>query len=139
MKPNNATPKQQFPKSVRLLASVQFRRVFNGKQSVSDKQLIVYAAKNELTASRLGLAVSKKVGNAVVRNAWKRRIREAFRLQQSELPQGFDFVVLPRRGIEPDAAAIRTSLLSLAKRIAKRAAREKPRPAGKRHYGRGKP
>jgi len=126
----------RFPKSARLLNSPQFRQVFNQKQSVSNDVLILYAVKNSELHSRLGMAVSKKVGNAVVRNRWKRRIREAFRLEQQDLPVGFDFVVLPRRGVQPDAGKIRASLLSLSRRLAKRAAAGKP--TKKRHYGRGK-
>lgn len=126
----------RFPKSARLLSSPQFRQVFNQKQSVSNDVLILYAVKNNQPHSRLGMAVSRKVGNAVVRNAWKRRIREAFRLQQHDLPMGFDFVVLPRRGVQPDAGKIRSSLLSLSQRLAKRATQAKP--IKKRRYGRGK-
>lgn len=135
-----------FPKETRLLSSPQFRNVFDGKRSVSDDTLIVYATRNEAGQSRLGLAVSRKIGNAVVRNAWKRRIREAFRLQRSSIPVGFDFVVLPRRGAKLASAKIHSSLLALCRRAAKRCERvarkgERTHDAPsskKRHYGRGK-
>ena len=131
---------ETFPKEARLLSSPEFRRVFDGKQSVSDDTLIVYAAKTKATRSRLGLAVSRKIGNAVVRNAWKRRIREAFRTQQTQLPVGYDFVVLPRRGVAVNGMRIRRSLLSLGRRAAERCDRNGGKPSSKkrRHFGRGK-
>lgn len=131
-----------FPKEARLLCSAQFRRVFDLKQSVSDDMLILYAAANELEQSRLGLAVSKKIGNAVVRNIWKRQIRESFRLQQATLPQGLDYIVLPRRGAQPNHKAIISSLLRLASRVERRVkqniGKNGQTDAPKPHHGRGR-
>lgn len=114
----NHSPKaNSFSKQARLLASPQYRHVFDQRHSSADQYLIVYAAKNGLPHNRLGLAISKKVGNAVVRNRWKRRIREAFRLNQSELPQGYDWVVLGKRGQEPTHTEIVNSFCSLTRRL----------------------
>lgn len=112
-----------FPKQVRLLRSPEFRQVFDAKQSVADPTLVIFGRPQQLPYSRLGLAVSKKVGNAVIRNRWKRRIREAFRTQLPELPQGLDFVVLPRRGAKLDTKAIHRSLRKLVLRLARRCER----------------
>lgn len=107
----------RFPKSARLLKSAQFDRVMKRRQSAGDGMVVVYAAPNDCKHPRLGLIVSRKVGNAVVRNRWKRSIREAFRLEQPNLPQQLDIVVLPRRGAEPDVARLRQSLPRLAAKI----------------------
>lgn len=114
---------RHFPKSRRLLRSPQFRRVFDARNSIADRCLILYGAKNQLGHSRVGLAVSKKAGNAVVRNRWKRRIREAFRLQQQDLPAGWDWVVLPKRGAKPEFASICRSFATLAAKLARRDSR----------------
>jgi ribonuclease P protein component len=112
-------PEFRFPKSSRLLASADFDRVFARRRSQSDGVLTVYGCENELAAPRLGLVVSRKCGDATVRNRWKRCIREAFRLGQHELPKGVDLVVLPRAGAEPSLARIQKSLGELAARVSR--------------------
>ncbi len=53
---------------------------------------------NDLSYSRLGLSVSRKVGNAVKRNRVKRLIRELFRKNKDKFPKGYDIVFIPRKG-----------------------------------------
>ena len=103
-----------FPKSVRLLKSAEFDRVFKQRCSKADRSIVAYFAIGESERPRLGLVVSKKCGNAVKRNRWKRALREAFRQVQHELPRHRDLVVLPQRGAEPDVAALQNSLKRLA-------------------------
>jgi ribonuclease P protein component len=72
-----------------------FKHVFSRGKSVAGPLFVVYAVSNGLEFNRLGLSVSKKVGNAVVRNRVKRLVKEALRVQIS-LNKGFDFIVIAR-------------------------------------------
>jgi ribonuclease P protein component len=130
------TPTFRFPQHLRLKTPPQFKAVYDRKRSVSDGVLVVYAAANGLPHTRVGLSVSKKVGNAVARNRHKRLFREAFRLLQHELPPGIDFILIPRSGPEPTLEQVKASLLRLAKDVARRVGstsrdrQVEPRPPG---------
>ncbi len=117
-------PDHTFPQHVRLKTPAQFKAVYDRKRSVSDGVLVVYVAANGLPHPRVGLSVSRKVGNAVVRNRWKRLLREAYRLNRHALPPGLDFILIPRSGqTEPTLEAVIASLLKLAADAARRVGR----------------
>lgn len=119
-----ATQDQRFRPEYRIRSSRDFRRAYQRRATASDQRLLVFAHSNDLPHPRLGLSVSRKVGKAVVRNRWKRLIREAFRLSRPRLPQGVDLVVIPRQGIEPRLDELLESLPRVAKRAASKLARE---------------
>ena len=114
-----------FPKHHHLRKDADFQRVYAARVYAADDVLVVNGCENGLAHPRLGLSVSRKVGNAVVRNAWKRRIREAFRLARESLPVGVDFVVRPQKEAMLDSSAISHSLPELAARIARKLARSR--------------
>jgi ribonuclease P protein component len=129
--PDPRTPRQDFPKSVRVRKAADFERVYASGAYAADGVLVVNGTWNELPTTRLGLAVSRKVGPAVVRNRWKRLIREAFRKLREEMPTGLDLVVRPKRGALAEFGAIAASLPRLAAQLArrlKRADRESREP-----------
>jgi ribonuclease P protein component len=107
------------PPRLRIRSQRDFDRVYQAGKHAADATLVLLACPNELAHNRLGVVVSRKVGNAVERNRWKRRIREAFRRTQHELPQGLDLIVRPRKGAVPEFAAIERSLPALARRLAR--------------------
>lgn len=106
-----------FPKKVRLRTQYDFDGVYRSDYFAADDVLVIRAVRNGTDQTRLGLSVSRKVGNAVVRNHWKRRIRESFRLQRSDLPPGMDIVARPRKGAQCDFDAIYQSLKKLCQRL----------------------
>ena len=85
-----------FPRPRRLRRPAQFERVYDGGYAVRRGPLLVHAMPGD-ECTRLGLSVSRKVGNAVVRNRIKRRLRASFRRLQHDLPPGYDLVVTVRK------------------------------------------
>lgn len=108
---------QAFPKTVRLRTSPEFDRVYRSKHYAADGTLVICGARNGTEVTRLGVSVSRKVGNAVVRNRWKRQIREAFRKQRLDLPPGLDLVMRPKKGATCDGLAIARSIVKLTLRL----------------------
>lgn len=128
-------PRQTFSREDRLRKGSEFDRVFQGRFA-ADQVLVIHGTRNGSTHSRLGVSVSKRVGGAVERNRWKRRIREAFRRQRGELPEGWDWVARPRKGAVLDSAAIAESFKRLVHRIARS---ERPRSERPRSERQGRP
>ncbi len=91
------TPKRySFGHAKRLHGNRDFGRVFDLGRRKTCGPLIVVGIPNQLEHNRMGLSVSRKVGNAVKRHRIKRLLREAFRLNQHDWPKGYDMVVVVR-------------------------------------------
>jgi len=108
---------RSFPPTRRIRSRSDFAVFYTDNVHAADDVLVMLGRKNDLGRTRLGLAVSKKVGCAVERNRWKRRLREAFRHVQTELPVGLDIVLRPRKGAACDYHAMVRSIPRLAQRI----------------------
>lgn len=111
---------ERFPKHVRVRKQADFDEVYRVSTYAADAVLVVQACFNKLNVTRLGMSVSKKVGNAPTRNKWKRMIREVFRKHRNSLPVGMDLVIRPRKGAQLSYAAIEKSLPRLAERVARK-------------------
>jgi len=73
-----------------------FRYVYNHGKSYANKYLVMYTMKNGTGKNRLGISVSKKVGNSVVRHRVTRLIRESYRLNEEKFATGLDMIVVAR-------------------------------------------
>jgi ribonuclease P protein component len=114
-----------FPPQCRIRRGADFRRAYQRRCSAADERLVVYGHDNGLPHPRLGISASRRIGGAVVRNRWKRLIREAFRLTRSRLPVGIDLIVIPRPTPPPTLAELIESLPRLASRVEKKVAQRR--------------
>ena len=73
-----------------------FRKCYNTGKSYVNRDLVLYVCGNDLGKNRIGISVSKKVGNSVVRHRITRLIRESYRLHEQMFNSGLDMVVVAR-------------------------------------------
>lgn len=95
-----------FPRSRRLRKARDYRRAGRSGRRIHDAWwTLLLAPSQDEGQTRLGLAVSRKVGNAVRRNRIKRLLRETFRLRQDLFPLGRDLVFMVRPGFSARSRA----------------------------------
>ena len=86
-------------KSYRIKKEKDFKALFDAGNSVANRKFVVYRLDRELPHYRVGLSVSKRLGNAVTRNRVKRRLRHAVMAMSPQL-EDQDFVLIARKGVE---------------------------------------
>jgi len=108
-----------FPKNYRLRKRYEFVSLKkNGEQIQNPFFLLNYALNSKNDASRLGITVTKKTGNAVVRNRIKRLVRETFRKNRHILTQNYDLSVIAKRQVRDQSnKQCVDALLDLFKRL----------------------
>ena len=74
-----------------------FQKVYCKGKSYANRYLVMYVLNNETEHNRIGISVSKKVGNSVVRHRIKRLVKEAYRLHEDMFNSGLDIVVIARK------------------------------------------
>jgi ribonuclease P protein component, eubacterial len=99
-----------------LKKNIDFQEVYKKGNSFANKYLVIYILENSLTINRLGISVSKKVGNSVVRHRLTRLIREIYRINEELFLDGLDIVVIARPGAkDKNYNEIESALLHLGK------------------------
>ena len=116
-------PSCRFSRDCRIRRPSDFQRAYQFRCAASDGRLLLFVIANGSNQTRIGLSVSRKVGNAVVRNRWKRLLREAFRLQRLALPCGLDLVCIPRGDTIPERQQLERSFRELVRRLMKKLAK----------------
>lgn len=119
-----------FTRQDRLRTRGEFQRVFRRGRRVDGPGFLLVAAANDAGRARLGLAVSRRVGSAVVRSRARRILREAFRRSRDTWPDSVDIVIVAKpglagRGLEEVHSELKRRLESLVKRTG----RGRPGPA----------
>ena len=84
----------QFSESLK--KSKDFQLTYKKGKSYANRYLVMYVRENGTSGNRLGLSVSKKVGNSVVRHRVTRLLRESYRLQEEHFRRGYDVIVIAR-------------------------------------------
>ena len=74
----------------------EFRRVYREGRSKANRVFVMNVLPNHLGDNRVGISVSKKVGNSVIRHRVTRVVREIMRLHWGELRRGYDIVIVAR-------------------------------------------
>ena len=93
-----------------------FQYVYKNGKSYANKCLVMYIIPNEQNKNRVGISVSKKVGNSVVRHHLTRLIRESYRLSEEHFQCGYDIVVIARTSAkEKSYHEIENALIHLGK------------------------
>lgn len=115
---------QTYPRSHRLRCRSEFTACYEGGKRCHTEHFILFVLPGGVEGySRTGIAVSRKVGNAVVRNRIKRLLREFFRLHAACLPQGADVVAVAKRQAgdrQLDYARLEAELMPVVGRLARR-------------------
>jgi ribonuclease P protein component len=81
-----------------LKSNSDFSKVYKEGRSKANRYLVVYVRENGTDNNRLGVSISKKVGNSVYRHYFKRCVKESYRLHEKMFNSGLDIVVLARQG-----------------------------------------
>ncbi len=110
----NNNMKYKFSESLK--SNMDFQHVYKKGKSYANKYLVMYVLENNHEINRLGISVSKKVGNSVVRHRITRLIRESYRLHENIFNSGLDIVVIARNSASSVSyAEMESALLHLAK------------------------
>ena len=93
-----------------------FQNVYKKGRSIANSYLVMYILKNGLDRNRIGISVSKKVGNSIVRHHLTRLVRESYRLSEEHFRCGYDIVIIGRTGAKDKGYhEIESALIHLGK------------------------
>lgn len=105
-------------KSDKLRKNKHFQAVYKSGKSFANRMLVLYVLPNQSDSRKIGFAAGKRLGNAVIRNRVKRLLRETYRLNQSKLPAGCDYILVGRQpAVGARCQDITASFLKLCDRI----------------------
>lgn len=115
----NPDVSQRFTKADRLLKPNEFQRVYRRGKQLHSSLFTVFALRNPLGRTRLGITASRKTSKlAVVRNRCRRLVREAFRRHRAQFPAGWDLVVNVKHPLTKAAyALVESELARLLKKL----------------------
>lgn len=87
-------------KRFRIRKNMEFKDIYKHGKNYWNRNLILYVKKNDLNETRVGYTITKKIGNAVVRNKLRRRMKEIYRLNFHNIKEGYDLVFIAKRSLK---------------------------------------
>ena len=99
-----------------LRKNYMFQSVYKNGKSYANKLFVMYVLPNQENGNRIGISVSKKVGNSVVRHRVKRLVRENYRLHENVFNSGLDIVIVARQSAaEATYSEVESAILHLGR------------------------
>lgn len=86
-------------KIYRLRSNMEFKKVYSGGKNYWNRNLILYVKKNNIGNTRVGYSITKKIGNSVIRNKVRRRMKEIYRLKFDGIKSGYDLIFIPKKNV----------------------------------------
>jgi ribonuclease P protein component len=109
--------RQSLPREWRLVRRTEYDAVYREGRRRAGANFVIFTRRNGLPRDRFGMSVKRTVGNAVMRNRIRRRVREVLQLHREEIASGWDVVIHPSRAAAMmKFAQIEAELLSLLPR-----------------------
>lgn len=108
-------------KDRRVKSDADFQQIFKKGKSFANRQFVIYYLERPKQENyRIGISVSKKIGNAVVRNKMKRFIRQAFLELEGRVKEDSDFIIIVRKpAVDLSVNEVKKSLTHVLKKIGK--------------------
>lgn len=86
-------------KIYRLRSNMEFRKVYSGGKNYWNRNLVLYVKKNNIGNTRVGYSITKKIGNSVIRNKIRRRMKEIYRLNFKCIKSNYDLIFIPKKNV----------------------------------------
>lgn len=98
----------------RVKSKIEFENIIKTGKKISDSYFVIYYKERGLLFSRFGISLSKKFGNAVKRNRYKRILREIIRKNQNKFKNAYDYIIIMKKNCDGlDYKVIENNLMTL--------------------------
>lgn len=78
---------------------MEFKKVYSKGKTYWNRNLVIYIKKNDIGQNRVGYSITKKVGNSVIRNKIRRRLKEIYRLNYNNFKGNYDIIIIPKKNV----------------------------------------
>ncbi len=86
-------------KKYRIRKNMEFKEIYKDGKNYWNRNLILYVRRNDLKETRVGYTITKKIGNAVIRNKIRRRMKEIYRSNFHNVKEGYDLIFIAKKNV----------------------------------------